>query len=110
MPIRKWNKLHVVTHNDMYLVSVGASLLGEITESYDNLLRMLGAPRDEHTKWVSWGLQFDTNLSSVITIHTPDEDKHIDVWDRKRWYVSGHNKTYYKNFLNKLYQFRKDAL
>ena len=53
MPIRKWDNLHVVTHNDMHIISVGSSLLGKLTESYENLLRMLGRPRDDNTKWVS---------------------------------------------------------
>ena len=26
MPIRKWDKLQIVTHNDMYIISVGIRL------------------------------------------------------------------------------------
>lgn len=110
MPIRKWDKLHVVTHNDMYLVSVGASLLGGFTEPYENLVRMLGTPRDDNTKWITWGLQFSTDPRSVINIYTPDEDKDIDIWDRRRWSINGHDQVYYRKFVTKLQDFRKEAL
>ena len=42
MPIRKWDNLKVVTHNDMHIISVGSSFLGKIIEPYENLVRMLG--------------------------------------------------------------------
>ena len=45
MPIRKWDNLHLVTHNDMHIISVGSSFLGKLTEPYENLVRMLGTPR-----------------------------------------------------------------
>ena len=50
MPIRKWDNLKVVTHNDMHIISVGSSFLGKVTEPYENLVRMLGTPRDDNTK------------------------------------------------------------
>ena len=110
MRIRKWNNLHVVTHNDMHIISVGSSFLGKIIEPYENLVRMLGTPRDDNTKWVSWSLQFNSDLRSVINIYTPDEDKDIDIWDRRRWSVNGHDKIYYRKFLNNLHDFKKEAL
>ena len=75
MPIRKWDNLHVVTHNDMHIISVGSSLLGKVTEPYENLVRMLGTPRDDNTKWVSWSLQFSSDPISVVTITSLDKDK-----------------------------------
>ena len=75
MPIRKWDNLKVVTHNDMHIISVGSSFLGKVTEPYENLVRMLGTPRDDNTKWVSWSLQFDSDPRSVIVITSLDKNK-----------------------------------
>ena len=80
MPIRKWDNLNVVTHNDMHIISMGSSFLGKVTEPYENLLRMLGRPRDDIArKWVSWSLQFNSDPKSVITITSLDKAKN----DRK---------------------------
>ena len=118
MPIRKWDKLKVVTHNDMYIISVGSTFLGKLKEPYENLLRMLGTPRDDNTKWVSLSLQFNTDPRSVITITSLDKAKTDDctieslcsVWDMKNWSVNGHDKTYYDKFITKLNQFKKEAV
>ncbi len=118
MPIRKWDKLHIVTHNDMHIISVGSSFLGKLTEPYENLVRMLGRPRDDDTKWVSWSLQFNSDPRSVIVITSLDKAKTDDctleslcsVWDMKNWSVNGHDKTYYDKFITKLNQFKKEAV
>ena len=109
MPIRKWDNLHVVTHNDMHIISVGSSFLGKIIEPYENLLRMLGTPRDDNTKWVSWSLQFNSDPKSVVVITSLDKNKD-DVFDMTNWSINGHDKDYYNKFTNKLNQFKKEAL
>ncbi len=109
MPIRKWNNLHIVTHNDMYIISVGSSFLGKLTEPYENLVRMLGTPRDDNTKWVSWSLQFNSDPKSVVVITSLDKNKG-DVFDMTNWSVNGHDKTYYDKFITKLNQFKKEAV
>ena len=109
MPIRKWNKLHVVTHNDMHIISVGSSLLGKVTEPYENLVRMLGTPRDDNTKWVSWSLQFNSDPISVVTITSLDKNK-SDVFDMTNWSINGHDILYYDKLNVKLHQFRKEAV
>ena len=109
MPIRKWDNLHVVTHNDMHIISVGSSFLGKIIEPYENLVRMLGTPRDDNTKWVSWSLQFTTDPKSVVTITSLDKDK-SGVFDMTNWSVSGHDILYYDKLNVKLHQFRKEAV
>ena len=107
MPIRKWDNLHVVTHNDMHIISVGSSLLGKLTESYENLLRMLGRPRDDNTKWVSWSLQFNSDKAKTDDCTMESLNS---VWDMKNWAVNGHDKTYYDKFITKLNQFKKEAV
>jgi|TARA_R100000742_G_C4267372_1_gene85559 hypothetical protein len=109
MPIRKWDNLHVVTHNDMHIISVGSSFLGKITEPYENLVRMLGTPRDDNTKWVSWSLQFDSDPISVVTITSLDKNK-SDVFDMTNWSINGHDILYYDKLNVKLHQFRKEAV
>ena len=109
MPIRKWDNLHVVTHNDMYIISVGSSFLGKIIEPYENLVRMLGTPRDDNTKWVSWSLQFNSDPISVVTITSLDKNK-SDVFDMTNWSINGHDILYYDKLNVKLHQFRKEAL
>ena len=109
MPIRKWDNLKVVTHNDMHIISVGSSFLGKVTEPYENLLRMLGTPRDDNTKWVSWSLQFDSDPKSVVVITSLDKNK-ADVFDMTNWSVNGHDKDYYDKFITKLNQFKKEAV
>ena len=109
MRIRKWNNLHVVTHNDMHIISVGSSFLGKVTEPYENLLRMLGTPRNDNTKWVSWSLQFSSDPKSVVVITSLDKNKD-DVFDMTNWSINGHDKDYYNKFNNKLNQFKKEAL
>ena len=109
MPIRKWDNLHVVTHNDMHIISVGSSFLGKIIEPYENLLRMLGTPRDDNTKWVSWGLQFNSDPISVVTITSLDKNK-SDVFDMTNWSINGHDILYYDKLNVKLHQFRKEAV
>ena len=109
MPIRKWDNLHVVTHNDMHIISVGSSFLGKVTEPYENLLRMLGTPRDDNTKWVSWSLQFDSDPKSVVVITSLDKNK-ADVFDMTNWSINGHVKDYYDKFITKLNQFKKEAV
>ena len=109
MPIRKWDNLKVVTHNDMHIISVGSSFLGKVTEPYENLVRMLGTPRDDNTKWVSWSLQFNSDPKSVVVITSLDKNK-ADVFDMTNWSVNGHDKDYYDKFITKLNQFRKEAV
>mgnify|MGYP003119972597 FL=1 len=109
MPIRKWDNLHLVTHNDMHIISVGSSFLGKLTEPYENLVRMLGTPRDDNTKWVSWSLQFNSDPKSVVVITSLDKNKG-DVFDMSNWSVNGHNKDYYDKFITKLNQFKKEAV
>ena len=109
MPIRKWDNLHVVTHNDMYIISVGSSFLGKIIEPYENLVRMLGTPRDDNTKWVSWSLQFNSDPISVVTITSLDKNK-SDVFDMTNWSINGHDILYYDKLNVKLHQFRKEAV
>ena len=109
MPIRKWDNLKVVTHNDMHIISVGSSFLGKVTEPYENLLRMLGTPRDDNTKWVSWSLQFNSDPKSVVVITSLDKNK-VDVFDMVNWSINGHDKDYYDKFITKLNQFKKEAV
>ena len=109
MPIRKWDNLHVVTHNDMHIISVGSSFLGKIIEPYENLVRMLGTPRDDNTKWVSWSLQFNSDPKSVVVITSLDKNKD-DVFDMTNWSINGHYKDYYDKFITKLNQFKKEAV
>ena len=109
MPIRKWDNLKVVTHNDMHIISVGSSFLGKIIEPYENLVRMLGTPRDDNTKWVSWSLQFNSDPKSVVVITSLDKNKD-DVFDMTNWSINGHDRTYYDKFITKLNQFRKEAV
>lgn len=109
MPIRKWDNLKVVTHNDMHIISVGSSFLGKVTEPYENLVRMLGTPRDDNTKWVSWSLQFDSDPKSVVVITSLDKNK-ADVFDMTNWSINGHDKDYYDKFITKLNQFKKEAV
>ena len=109
MPIRKWDNLHVVTHNDMYIISVGSSFLGKIIEPYENLVRMLGTPRDDNTKWVSWSLQFNSDPISVVTITSLDKNK-SDVFDMTNWSINGHDILYYDKLNVKLHQFKKEAV
>tara|TARA_R100001015_G_C4587056_1_gene142887 strand:+ start:504 stop:833 length:330 start_codon:yes stop_codon:yes gene_type:complete len=109
MPIRKWDNLHLVTHNDMHIISVGSSFLGKLTEPYENLVRMLGTPRDDNTKWVSWSLQFNSDPKSVVVITSLDKNKG-DVFDMSNWSVNGHDKDYYDKFITKLNQFKKEAV
>ena len=109
MPIRKWDNLKVVTHNDMHIISVGSSFLGKVTEPYENLLRMLGTPRDDNTKWVSWSLQFDSDPKSVVVITSLDKNK-ADVFDMTNWSINGHDKDYYDKFITKLNQFKKEVV
>ena len=109
MPIRKWDNLHIVTHNDMHIISVGSSFLGKLTEPYENLVRMLGTPRDDNTKWVSWSLQFNSDPKSVVVITSLDKNKG-DVFDMSNWSVNGHDKDYYDKFITKLIQFKKEAV
>lgn len=109
MPIRKWDNLKVVTHNDMHIISVGSSFLGKVTEPYENLVRMLGTPRDDNTKWVSWSLQFNSDPKSVVVITSLDKNKD-DVFDMTNWSINGHDRTYYDKFITKLNQFRKEAV
>ena len=109
MPIRKWDNLHVVTHNDMYIISVGSSFLGKIIEPYENLVRMLGTPRDDNTKWVSWSLQFNSDPISVVTITSLDKNK-SDVFDMTNLSINGHDILYYDKLNVKLHQFRKEAV
>ena len=109
MPIRKWDNLKVVTHNDMHIISVGSSFLGKVTEPYENLVRMLGTPRDDNTKWVSWSLQFNSDPKSVVVITSLDKNKG-DVFDMTNWSINGHDRTYYDKFITKLNQFRKEAV
>ena len=109
MPIRKWDNLKVVTHNDMHIISVGSSFLGKLTEPYENLLRMLGTPRDDNTKWVSWSLQFNSDPKSVVVITSLDKNKD-DVFDMTNWSINGHDILYYDKLNVKLHQFRKEAL
>lgn len=109
MPIRKWDNLHVVTHNDMHIISVGSSFLGKIIEPYENLLRMLGTPRDDNTKWVSWSLQFNSDPISVVTITSLDKNK-SDVFDMTNWSINGHDILYYDKLNVKLHQFRKEKV
>ena len=109
MPIRKWDNLHVVTHNDMHIISVGSSFLGKIIEPYENLVRMLGTPRDDNTKWVSWSLQFNSDPISVVTITSLDKNK-SDVFDMTKWSINGHDILYYDKLNVKLHQFRKEAV
>ena len=109
MPIRKWDNLKIVTHNDMHIISVGSSFLGKIIEPYENLVRMLGTPRDDNTKWVSWSLQFNSDPKSVVVITSLDKNKD-DVFDMTNWSINGHDRTYYDKFITKLNQFRKEAV
>ena len=109
MPIRKWDNLHVVTHNDMHIISVGSNFLGKIIEPYENLVRMLGTPRDDNTKWVSWSLQFNSDPISVVTITSLDKNK-SDVFDMTNWSINGHDILYYDKLNVKLHQFRKEAV
>ena len=109
MPIRKWDNLHAVTHNDMHIISVGSSFLGKIIEPYENLVRMLGTPRDDNTKWVSWSLQFNSDPISVVTITSLDKNK-SDVFDMTNWSINGHDILYYDKLNVKLHQFRKEAV
>ena len=109
MPIRKWDNLKVVTHNDMHIISVGSSFLGKLKEPYENLVRMLGTPRDDNTKWVSWSLQFNSDPKSVVVITSLDKNKG-DVFDMTNWSINGHDRTYYDKFITKLNQFRKEAV
>tara|TARA_R100001509_G_scaffold127045_1_gene80480 strand:+ start:380 stop:709 length:330 start_codon:yes stop_codon:yes gene_type:complete len=109
MPIRKWDNLKVVTHNDMHIISVGSSFLGKIIEPYENLLRMLGRPRDDNTKWVSWSLQFNSDPKSVVVITSLDKNKD-DVFDMTNWSINGHDILYYDKLNVKLHQFRKEAV
>ena len=109
MPIRKWDKLQVVTHNDMYIISVGSTFLGKLKEPYENLVRMLGTPRDDNTKWVSWSLQFNSDPISVVTITSLDKNK-SDVFDMTNWSINGHDILYYDKLNVKLHQFRKEAV
>ena len=109
MRIRKWNNLHVVTHNDMHIISMGSSYLGKLKEPYENLVRMLGIPRNDNSKWVSWSLQFDSDPTSVVTITSLDKNK-SDVFDMTNWSVSGHDILYYDKLNVKLHQFRKEAV
>ena len=109
MPIRKWDNLKVVTHNDMHIISVGSSFLGKVTEPYENLVRMLGTPRDDNTKWVSWSLQFNSDPKSVVVITSLDKNKG-DVFDMTNWSINGHDRTYYDKFITKLNQFKKEAV
>lgn len=109
MPIRKWDNLHIVTHNDMHIISVGSSFLGKLKEPYENLVRMLGTPRDDNTKWVSWSLQFNSDPKSVVVITSLDKNKG-DVFDMANWSVNGHDKDYYDKFITKLNQFKKEVV
>ena len=109
MPIRKWDNLHVVTHNDMHIISVGSSFLGKIIEPYENLVRMLGTPRDDNTKWVSWRLHFNSDPISVVTITSLDKNK-SDVFDMTNWSINGHDILYYDKLNVKLHQFKKEAV
>ena len=109
MPIRKWDNLRVVTHNDMHIISVGSSFLGKIIEPYENLVRMLGTPRDDNTKWVSWSLQFNSDPISVVTITSLDKNK-SNVFDMTNWSINGHDILYYDKLNVKLNQFRKEAV
>ena len=109
MPIGKWDNLHVVTHNDMHIISVGSSFLGKIIEPYENLVRMLGTPRDDNTKWVSWSLQFNSDPISVVTITSLDKNK-SDVFDMTNWSINGHDILYYDKLNVKLHQFRKEKV
>ena len=109
MPIRKWDNLKVVTHNDMHIISVGSSFLGKLTEPYENLLRMLGTPRDDNTKWVSWSLQFNSDPKSVVVITSLDKYK-TNVFDMNDWSINGHDAIYYDKLVNKLNQFKKEAV
>jgi len=109
MPIRKWDNLKVVTHNDMHIISVGSSFLGKIIEPYENLVRMLGTPRDDNTKWVSWSLQFNSDPKSVVVITSLDKNKD-DVFDMTNWSINGHDILYYDKLNVKLHQFRKEAV
>jgi len=109
MPIRKWDNLHVVTHNDMHIISIGSSYLGKLKEPYENLVRMLGTPRNDNSKWVSWSLQFDSDPTSVVTITSLDKNK-SDVFDMTNWSVNGHDILYYDKLNVKLHQFRKEAV
>ena len=109
MPIRKWDNLRVVTHNDMHIISVGSSFLGKIIEPYENLVRMLGTPRNDNTKWVSWSLQFNSDPISVVTIRSLDKNK-SNVFDMTNWSINGHDILYYDKLNVKLNQFRKEAV
>tara|TARA_R100001591_G_C4242289_1_gene154898 strand:- start:201 stop:530 length:330 start_codon:yes stop_codon:yes gene_type:complete len=109
MPIRKWDNLRVVTHNDMHIISVGSSFLGKIIEPYENLVRMLGTPRNDNTKWVSWSLQFNSDPISVVTITSLDKNK-SNVFDMTNWSINGHDILYYDKLNVKLNQFRKEAV
>ena len=109
MPIRKWDNLKIVTHNDMHIISVGSSFLGKVTEPYENLVRMLGTPRDDNTKWVSWSLQFNSDPKSVVVITSLDKNK-ADIFDMTNWSINGHDKDYYDKFITKLNQFKKEAV
>ena len=109
MPIRKWDNLHVVTHNDMHIISVGSSFLGKIIEPYENLVRMIGTPSHDNTNSVSWSLQFNSAPISVVTITSLDKNK-SDVFDMSNWSVNGHDKTYYDKFITKLDQFKNEAV
>ena len=93
----------------MHIISVGSSFLGKIIEPYENLLRMLGTPRDDNTKWVSWSLQFNSDPISVVTITSLDKNK-SDVFDMTNWSINGHDILYYDKLNVKLHQFRKEAV
>ena len=83
--------------------------MGKIIEPYENLLRMLGTPRDDNTKWVSWSLQFNSDPISVVTITSLDKNK-SDVFDMTNWSINGHDILYYDKLNVKLHQFRKEAV
>ena len=93
----------------MYIISVGSSFLGKIIEPYENLVRMLGTPRDDNTKWVSWSLQFNSDPISVVTITSLDKNK-SDVFDMTNWSINGHDILYYDKLNVKLNQFKKEAV
>ena len=83
--------------------------MGKIIEPYENLVRMLGTPRDDNTKWVSWSLQFNSDPISVVTITSLDKNK-SDVFDMTNWSINGHDILYYDKLNVKLHQFRKEAV
>lgn len=111
MPLRKWDKLHMATHNDIMIITAGVSYQTYISADYGTLLRIFGQSCDEkisYGQFTNWRFLVNSSPESALVVkpNKTEMSNTKDIWDIRFWQVFGYHMRYAKHLVSKVEQYK----